>query len=262
MDSLVSLAYLTSAVCFIMALRGLASPETARQGNMFGVVGMALAVVTTLSLSLVSASSLWFIALAVAIGGSIGAVVARKIKMTALPQLVAAFHSLVGLAAVLVAGAAFTNPSAYGIGSEGNIHFSSLIEMGLGVAIGAITFSGSIVAFAKLQGLVTGKPLVFPFQHQVNLGLGVLTLILVVALLLTQSPIVFLGDCRDNVLAWFPAYSADWWRRHAGCYFNAQQLLRLGSGGDRVYSENPLLIITVLLLARQVLSSVTSCAKA
>jgi NAD(P) transhydrogenase subunit beta len=189
MSSLVALAYLFSGVCFIMALRGLASPVTARQGNWFGIIGMAVAILTTFSL--VQASSLWFIAVAIALGGGIGAVVARNIKMTALPQLVAAFHSLVGLAAVLVAGAAFTNPDAYNIASAGKIHISSLIEMGLGVAIGAITFSGSLVAFAKLQGLVSGKPLTFPLQHQFNLAMGVLVLVLVVGLILTQSPVAF-----------------------------------------------------------------------
>ena len=154
MSSLVALAYLFSGICFIMALRGLASPVSARQGNIFGMAGMAVAIVTTALL--LEASSLWLIIIAIAIGGSAGWVVARNIKMTALPQLVAAFHSLVGLAAVLVASAAFLNPGAYGIASGDKIYLSSLIEMGLGVAIGAITFSGSIVAFAKLQGLVTG----------------------------------------------------------------------------------------------------------
>src|SRR5581483_1897204 len=129
MTSLVSLAYLFSGVCFIMALRGLASPETARQGNLFGIAGMAVAIITTCLL--LETSSLWFIAVAIALGGSIGAVVARNIKMTALPQLVAAFHSLVGLAAVLVAGAAFLNPSAYGITDGDKIYLSSLIEMGV-----------------------------------------------------------------------------------------------------------------------------------
>jgi NAD(P) transhydrogenase subunit beta len=191
MTSFVALAYLISAICFIMALRGLASPVSARQGNMFGMAGMAVAIVTTLCL--VHASSLWFIAIAIALGGSIGAVVARNIKMTALPQLVAAFHSLVGLAAVLIAGAAFTNPDAYGISTGGVIHLSSLIEMGLGVAIGAITFSGSLVAFGKLQGLLSGKPLTFKFQHQFNLALAVLILLLVVWLMLSQSPYAFWG---------------------------------------------------------------------
>jgi NAD(P) transhydrogenase subunit beta len=169
-----------------MALRGLASPETARRGNIFGIAGMALAILTTLTL--VEASSLWFIAVAIVLGGAIGAVVARNIKMTALPQLVAAFHSLVGCAAVLVSAAAFLNPSAYGIMEGDKIGMGSLIEMGLGTAIGAITFSGSLVAFAKLQGLVSGKPLSFPFQHQINLGLGILILLTIVWLMLGQTP--------------------------------------------------------------------------
>ena len=191
MSSLIALAYLVSGICFIMAIRGLASPETARAGNSFGIAGMTLAIATTIFQ--VEASSLWFIALAIMLGGAIGAVVARNINMTALPQLVAAFHSLVGLAAVLVAAAAFTNPEAYGIVSGGSIETSSLIEMGLGVAIGAITFSGSIVAFAKLQGLVSGKPLTFPMQHQFNLGLGVAALFLVVVLVMSQAPYAFWG---------------------------------------------------------------------
>src|SRR5580698_4716002 len=191
MSSLVALAYLFSAVCFIMALRGLASPVSARQGNIFGMAGMAVAIVTTALL--LEASSLWLIIIAIAIGGSAGWVVARNIKMTALPQLVAAFHSLVGLAAVLVASAAFLNPGAYGIASGDKIYLSSLIEMGLGVAIGAITFSGSIVAFAKLQGLVSGKPLTFPFQHQFNLALGILSLLMIVWLILGQPPMAFWG---------------------------------------------------------------------
>jgi NAD(P) transhydrogenase subunit beta len=201
MTTLIALAYLISGICFIMAIRGLASPATARAGNMFGVIGMGVAIVTTLSL--LPASSLWFIALAVALGGVIGAVVARNINMTALPQLVAAFHSLVGFAAVLVASAAFTNPEAYNIASGGKIHFSSLIEMGLGVAIGAITFSGSLVAFAKLQGLVTGKPLIFKFQHQLNLALGVLTLLLVVWLVLSQSDTAYWGIVGTTFLLGF-----------------------------------------------------------
>src|SRR5262249_4577061 len=139
------------------------------------------------------ASSFWLIAIAIVLGGSAGTVVARNIKMTALPQLVAAFHSLVGLAAVLVAGAAFTNPGAYGIANGDQIHLNSLLEMGLRVAIRAITFSGSVVAVAKLQGLVSGKPVIFKFQHQLNLGLGIFTLLLIVALMLSQSPYAFWG---------------------------------------------------------------------
>ncbi len=191
MTSLSAFAYLVSGVLFILALRGLASPETARRGNLFGIVGMALAIGTTLLAPEVKAFA--GIGIAILVGGVIGAIVARTIKMTALPQLVAAFHSLVGLAAVLVAAAAFLSPEAFGVGAEGLIQTSSLIEMGLGVAIGAITFTGSLVAFAKLQGLVTGKPLVFKFQHPINLGLGILALLLIVALVLTQSHLAFYG---------------------------------------------------------------------
>ena len=179
-------SYLVSAVCFIMALRGLSSPETARQGNLYGIGGMALAMLTTLFHFV--ALPAWFpVIFAVALGGGVGAYVARNIKMTALPQLVAAFHSLVGLAAVLVAAAAYISPQDYGISSNGIIHTGSLIEMGLGMAIGAITFTGSLVAFAKLQGLVSGKPLQFPLQHQLNLGLGILTVLLIGWFCLGQS---------------------------------------------------------------------------
>jgi H+-translocating NAD(P) transhydrogenase subunit beta len=190
MSGLVAFAYLVSAICFIMALRGLSSPETARQGNNYGIGGMALAIVTTLCSAV--AWPAWFPALiALAIGGGAGAYIARKIKMTELPQLVAAFHSLVGLAAVLVASAAFLSPEAYKITENGVIRTGSLIEMGLGVAIGAITFTGSLVAFAKLQGLVSGKPLQFPMQHQLNLGLGLLTVALIILLCMGQSGGVF-----------------------------------------------------------------------
>lgn len=187
--SLIAIAYLVSGVLFILALRGLSSPETAQQGNKLGMTGMAIAIVTTLLLPQVT--SYGMIAIALVVGGAIGALVAKKIKMTALPQLVAAFHSLVGLAAVLVAGAAMMQPEAFGMMDGSRIHLSSLIELGLGVAIGAITFTGSIIAFAKLQGIIGGKPLVFPFQHHVNLGLGVLALLLIVVLVLGQSVTVF-----------------------------------------------------------------------
>ncbi len=175
-ENLSALLYLVAGICFIMALRGLSSPETSRSGNMFGIAGMVIAILTTLASPHVQ--SYWLIILALIIGGSIGFVIARRIQMTALPQLVAAFHSLVGLAAVCVAAAAFYAPTAYGIGEPGNIHTGSLLEMGLGTAIGAITFTGSIIAFAKLQALITGKPLIFPFQHWINLGLGILIVLL------------------------------------------------------------------------------------
>ena len=187
--SLTAFAYLVSGVCFIMALKGLSSPKTARMGNIYGISGMVIAILTTIALP--GVTSLSAIVIGIAIGGAIGAIIALKIAMTALPQLVAAFHSLVGLAAVLVAGAAFFSPEAYGIGSVGNIHMGSLIEMSIGTAIGAITFTGSIIAFGKLQGLVTGKPLVFKGQHMVNLALGVALVVAVIWLAATESPSAF-----------------------------------------------------------------------
>jgi len=170
-------AYLIASVCFIMALRGLSSPESARKGNVFGIVGMAIAIVTTLADP--GVVSYGTIILGMLIGGTIGTVVALKIEMTALPQLVAAFHSLVGLAAVFVATAAFYHPEAYGLGSSGNIAGASLVEMALGTAIGAITFSGSIIAFAKLQGLMSGNPITFSGQHPLNglMALGIVAAI-------------------------------------------------------------------------------------
>ncbi len=186
---LTGFAYLIASVLFILALRGLSSPETARQGNIFGIVGMVIAIATTIADPAVVSFEL--IVLGVLIGGSIGTVVARKIEMTALPQLVAAFHSLVGLAAVFVAAAAFFNPEAYNIGVKGDIHTASLIEMSLGLAIGAITFSGSIIAFAKLQGVMSGNPITFPMQHPVNAAIAALIVILVVVLINAQSPEVF-----------------------------------------------------------------------
>ena len=169
-ENLAGLAYLIAAICFIMALRSLAHPETARRGNRFGVVGMIVAVVTTLLMPEVVSYPM--LAAGVLIGGTIGTAIALRIRMTALPQLVAAFHSLVGLAAVLVAAAALYRPEAYGIGTVGAISAVSLVEMSLGTAIGAITFTGSVVAFAKLQGLVSGAPVVFPGQHPLNALLG------------------------------------------------------------------------------------------
>ncbi|NMM43487.1 NAD(P)(+) transhydrogenase (Re/Si-specific) subunit beta [Rhodospirillaceae bacterium KN72] len=182
-------AYLVAAVCFILALRGLSHPETARNGNRFGIVGMAIAIVTTLAMP--SVLSYEWIILGIVVGGAIGTVIARKIEMTALPQLVAAFHSLVGLAAVFVAGAAFYAPEAYNIGTAGEIHPGSLVEMGLGTAIGAVTFTGSIIAFGKLQGLIGSKPLTFPGQHPLNALLGLSLVALIVGFCVTQEPWIF-----------------------------------------------------------------------
>jgi len=188
-ESVSALLYLVASVCFIMALRGLSSPDTARAGNIYGIVGMVIAILTTLASP--GVVSYWLIAVGLVIGGGVGAYIARQIQMTALPQLVAAFHSLVGLAAVCVATAAFAAPEAYGIGMRGAIHPSSLIEMAIGLTIGAITFTGSVVAFAKLQGIVSGRPLVFPGQHLINLALGILLIALIVLFVMTEASSVF-----------------------------------------------------------------------
>jgi NAD(P) transhydrogenase subunit beta len=188
-ENLSAFAYLIASVCFIMALRGLSSPRTARMGNIYGIVGMIIAVVTTLAAP--NVLSFTMILLGMVIGGAIGTVIALKIEMTALPQLVAAFHSLVGLAAVFVAAAAFYEPAAYGIGVAGDIAVASLIEMSIGTAIGAITFTGSIVAFAKLQGLVSGAPVVFSGQHALNALLGLLLIGLVVWFCGEESTMLF-----------------------------------------------------------------------
>tara|TARA_B100000676_G_scaffold301318_1_gene348335 strand:- start:2964 stop:4352 length:1389 start_codon:yes stop_codon:yes gene_type:complete len=188
-EDIAAFAYLISSVLFIMALRGLSSPETARLGNIFGIVGMLIAVVTTLVTP--GVVSYWMIFLGILIGGAIGTVIAWKIEMTALPELVAAFHSLVGLAAVCVAAAAFFEPAAYGIGTPGNIGVASLIEMSIGTAIGAITFTGSIIAFAKLQGVMSGAPIVFPGQHALNSLLGLLMIALVAWFCDAQTGLLF-----------------------------------------------------------------------
>ena len=189
-QELAAYGYLIAAICFIMALRGLSSPVTSRQGNLYGVIGMVVAIGVTIATP--GVVSPWLIVGGLIIGGAIGAVVALRIQMTALPQLVAAFHSLVGLAAVFVAAAAYVSPDAFGIGSPGHIKTQSLIEMGLGTIIGAITFTGSIVAFAKLQGLVTGAPLIFRGQHPLNALLGIVLVVLLVWFAMRGHPITFI----------------------------------------------------------------------
>jgi proton-translocating NAD(P)+ transhydrogenase subunit beta len=179
--NLVALLYLVSGVLFILALRGLSSPESSRQGNTYGMIGMAIAIATTLGVAKPEESLSWAMIIGgIAIGGGIGAYIARKIAMTAMPQLVAAFHSLVGLAAVCVAAAALNAPEAFGIGRPGAIYVQSLIEMSIGVAIGAITFSGSLIAFAKLNGNMSGKPILLPARHLINLGLAIGLIVLIV----------------------------------------------------------------------------------
>lgn len=178
MNDISALLYLVASVLFILALKGLSSPETARRGNIFGIVGMAVAIVTTLTMPAIT--NYMMILFGIMIGGIIGTGIARKIAMTAMPQLVAAFHSLVGLAAVLIAASALWSPESYGIGNSGSIHAGSLLEMSLGAVIGAITFTGSIVAFAKLQGILSGKPLHFSGQNTVNALLALSVILLII----------------------------------------------------------------------------------
>jgi len=189
--SALTLAYLVSAILFILALRGLSHPETSRRGNLYGMVGMAIAILATLGRPGMSGGGVGLLILALIIGGAIGTFIALRIRMTALPQLVAAFHSLVGMAAVFVAAAAFYAPESFGIGHAGAIHGPSLVEMSLGLAIGAITFSGSVIAFAKLQALMSGAPILFRGQHWLNLALGIVLLALVVGFIATGHAALF-----------------------------------------------------------------------
>ena len=189
--NLLAVFYLISGVLFILALRGLSSPETSRQGNFFGIIGMAIAIgVTIISIGNFSTGFIFLLVFLI-IGGSIGTFIAFKIPMTAMPELVAGFHSLVGLAAVFVAISAFLNPEVFNLGSPGNIKVASLIEMSLGAAIGAITFTGSIIAFLKLRGLMSGSPITFIGQHFLNLALGIVLVGLIVYLCNTQNEYLF-----------------------------------------------------------------------
>ncbi len=211
--NLASFLYLISGILFILALRGLSHPTTSRRGNIYGMIGMAIAILTTLALATPSIGSLLVILLGLAIGGGIGAVIARRIAMTAMPQLVAAFHSLVGLAAVMVAAAAVYAPESFGIGTVGEIPTQALVEMSLGVAIGAITFSGSVIAFLKLDGRMSGKPILLPARHAVNLALAAALLVLIVLLVTTESTAVFwlivLASLLIGVLLIIPIGGAD-----------------------------------------------------
>ncbi|MFC0239626.1 NAD(P)(+) transhydrogenase (Re/Si-specific) subunit beta [Rhodopseudomonas telluris] len=184
--------YLVAGVLFILALRGLSSPATSRQGNLMGMSGMAIAIVTTLAGHPPADLLGWVLVIAgIAIGGGIGAVIAKRVPMTSMPELVAAFHSLVGMAAVLVAAGAFYAPGAFDIGERGNIHAQSLVEMSLGVAIGALTFTGSVIAFMKLSGRMSGAPIILPARHVVNIALGVLMFAAIIYMVITQSEVAF-----------------------------------------------------------------------
>ena len=190
--NLSAVLYLVAGVLFILSLRGLSSPASSRQGNFFGMIGMGIAIATTLAGHPPADWVAWLlVVLGIAIGGSIGALIARRIPMTAMPELVAAFHSLVGMAAVLVAAAAFYAPEAFGIGTPGAIYTQSLIEMSLGVAIGAITFTGSVIAFLKLSGRMSGKPIILPARHLINIGLALLLLFCIVMFCREQTALYF-----------------------------------------------------------------------
>src|SRR6266705_3705358 len=190
--NLAAVLYLVAGVLVILSLRGLSSPASSRQGNLFGMVGMAIAVATTLASHPPADGVAWLlVVLGIAIGGSIGAVIARRVPMTSMPELVAAFHSLVGMAAVLVAAGAFYAPEAFDIGTPGNIHGASLVEMSLGVAIGALTFTGSVIAFLKLSGRMSGAPIILPFRHVINIALAIALVFFVVGLVMSGSALDF-----------------------------------------------------------------------
>jgi NAD(P) transhydrogenase subunit beta len=189
---LVGLLYLAAGVLFILALRGLSSPETSRRGNLFGMVGMAIAIVTTLASHPPAGFGAGIlVVLGLATGGGVGAVIARRVPMTSMPELVAAFHSLVGMAAVLVAAGAFYAPAAFDIGTPGAIHQASLVEMSLGVAIGAVTFTGSVIAFLKLSGRMSGAPIMLPMRHYINVVLALALIIFIYGFVVSQKQLDF-----------------------------------------------------------------------
>ncbi len=190
--NLAAVLYLVAGVLFILSLRGLSSPASSRQGNLFGMVGMAIAVATTLASHPPADKLAWtLVILGIAIGGAIGAVIARRVPMTSMPELVAAFHSLVGMAAVLVAAGAFYAPEAFDIGTPGNIHASSLVEMSLGVAIGALTFTGSVIAFLKLSARMSGAPIILPGRHIINIALALALVFFIYGLVRSGSALDF-----------------------------------------------------------------------
>src|ERR1700691_5190742 len=190
--NLSAVLYLVAGVLFILSLRGLSSPASSRQGNFFGMIGMAIAVATTLAAHPPADGVAWLLViLGVAIGGGIGAVIARRVPMTSMPELVAAFHSLVGMAAVLVAAGAFYAPEAFDIGTPGHIHAQSLVEMSLGVAIGALTFTGSVIAFLKLSARMSGAPIILPFRHVINIVLALALVFFIVGLVMSGSALDF-----------------------------------------------------------------------
>src|ERR1700756_4028708 len=190
--NLSAVLFLGAGVLFILSLRGLSSPATSRRGNLFGMIGMAIAVATTLANHPPADGIAWaLVIVGIAVGAAIGAVIARRVPMTSMPELVAAFHSLVGMAAVLVAAGAFYAPEAFDIGTPGNIHKQSLVEMSLGVAIGALTFTGSVIAFLKLSARMSGAPIILPFRHVINIALGIALVFFIVGLVISGSALDF-----------------------------------------------------------------------
>jgi NAD(P) transhydrogenase subunit beta len=190
--NLAAVLYLVAGVLFILSLRGLSSPASSRQGNLFGMIGMAIAIGTTLASHPPADGLAWvLVILGIAIGGGIGAVIARRVPMTSMPELVAAFHSLVGMAAVLVAAGAFYAPEAFDIGKPGQIHASSLVEMSLGVAIGALTFTGSVIAFLKLSARMSGAPIILPGRHIINIALALALVFFIYGLVRSGSALDF-----------------------------------------------------------------------
>ena len=233
--NLSAIFYLVSGVLFILALRGLSSPETSRQGNFFGILGMVIAItVTFLSVGSFS-TGLIYVLIFLLIGGLIGAFIAYKIPMTAMPELVAGFHSLVGLSAVFVAISAFLNPEAFNLGSLGAIKLASLIEMSIGAAVGAITFSGSIIAFLKLQGIMSGSPITFKGQHFLNALLLVSILVLTYLLCSSQSSNFLLDINCSFIFNRIFINHPNWWSRYASSNFNVKFILWLGCGRNRFY---------------------------
>ncbi len=209
-----ALLYLVAGVLFILALRGLSSPESSRRGNMFGMAGMLIAILTTLASHPPAGVGSWvLVVIGIAIGGGIGAVTARRVPMTAMPELVAAFHSLVGMAAELVSAGALYAPAAFDIGTVGNIHGASLIEMSLGVAIGAITFTGSVIAFLKLSARMSGAPIILPLRHVVNVALAIAVVVIIVWFARSESYLAFwllaLASFAFGVLIIIPIGGAD-----------------------------------------------------
>ena len=236
--NIAAVLYLVAGVLFILALRGLSSPESSRRGNMFGIVGMTIAVLTTLAGHPPQGLGAWILVIAgIVLGGGIGAVIARRVPMTSMPELVAAFHSLVGMAAVLVAAAAFYAPAAFSIGTRGAIHKASLVEMSLGVAIGAITFTGSIIAFLKLSGRMSGAPILLPrpphHQHRAGAGDDVFHL----RPRGVAEPARFLAGHGDRACARRADHHPDRRRRHAGRDLDAELVFRLGRGRHRLHAR-------------------------